>query len=160
MTRRQFLYDCSAAMAVLAACPVSGLARTANPVNSPGNNPGTFRCLTQISYSQLAAQINTPFRVFAPSGRVVELTLLKAPLAPPSPIVPGRRLPGDFGNENFSLIFSGSRHELLPEAIHRFEHDQLGGFDMYLGQIGARNSEQVRYQSVFNRPVGGILAGS
>ena len=60
MTRRQFLYDCSAAIAVMAACPVSGLARTANT----GNSPGKFQCLTQISYSQLAAQIlDTPFRV-------------------------------------------------------------------------------------------------
>lgn len=147
MTRRQFLCDCSAAMAVLVACPVSGLAGTANTAR--------FRCLTQISYSQLAAQINTLFRVYAPSGRVVELRLLKAPLAPPSPIVPGRRPPGDFGNEKFSLIFTGRRDESLQDAIHFFEHDQLGGFEMYIGQIGAKNLEQVRYQSVFNRPASG-----
>jgi hypothetical protein len=147
MTRRQFLYDCSAAMAVVAACPVSGLARMVNT--------GKFRSLTQISYSQLAAQINTPFRVYAPFGRVVELTLLKALLAAPSPIVPGRHLPGDAGNEKFSLIFSGPTDELLPAAIHSFEHDQLGRFDMYIGQVGTRDRERVRYQCVFNRPVSG-----
>jgi hypothetical protein len=146
MTRRQFLYDCSAAMAVLAACPISGLAGRANT--------GKFRSLTQITYSQLAAQIHTPFRVYAPSGRVVELTLLKAPLAAPSPLVLGRRPPGDAGNEKFSLIFSGPRDELLSDAIHPFEHDQLGRFNMYIGQIGTRDPKRVRYQSVFNRPAG------
>ncbi len=156
MTRRHFLYDCSAAMAVLVACPVGGLARTANT----GNTTGKFRCLTQISYSQLAAQINTPFRVYAPSGRVVELTLLKAPLAPASPLVPGRRLPADAANEKFSLIFGGWRDESLQDAIHSFEHDQLGEFDMYIGQIGPRDQERIRYQSVFNRPMGGMLARS
>ena len=43
------------------------------------------------------------------------LTLLKAPLAPPSPIVPGRRLPEVMqATKIFSLIFSGPRQWLLP----------------------------------------------
>lgn len=146
MTRRQFLYNSSATMAVMAVFPAITSGKTANA-------GGNFRSLAQISYSRLAAQIHTPFRVFAPSGRVVELRLLKAPLTAPSPVAPGRRLPADAGNERFSLVFSGPRDELLPAAIHPFEHDELGRFDMYIGQIGTRDSERVRYQSVFNRPV-------
>lgn len=145
MTRRQFLYNSSAAMAALAAFPTSAFGKTANPQDS--------RSLAEISYSQLAAQIHTKFRVYAPSGRVVELRLLKAPLAAPSPVVPGRRPPADAGNEKFSLIFSGPPDELLPEAILLFDHDELGRFNMYIGQIGLRDLERVRYQSVFNRPV-------
>ena len=153
MTRRQFLYNSSSAMAVLAVLPTSAFGKTANAGRD-------FRLLTQISYSQLAAQVHTQFRVYAPSGRVIELRLLKAPLTAPSPVVPGRRLPADAVNEKFSLVFSGPQDELLPEAIHLFEHDELGRFNMYIGQIGPRDSERVRYQSVFNRPVPGTQVQS
>jgi hypothetical protein len=145
MTRRQFLYNGSAAMAAMAVFPAIASDKTANA----GRN---FRSLAQIPYSQLAAQIQTQFRVYAPSGSVVKLKLLKAPLASPSPVLPGRRPPMDAGNEKFSLVFSGPRDELLPAAIHLFEHDELGRFNMYLGQIGLQDSGWVRYQSVFNRP--------
>lgn len=132
-------------MAAMAAFPASAFGRTANARSG-------FGSLSRISYSQLAAQIDTPFRVYAPSGRVVELRLLKAPLTARSPVVPGRRPPPDAGNEKFSLIFSSPQDELLPDAIHPFEHDELGRFDMYIGQVGPRDLERVRYQSVFNRP--------
>ena len=146
MTRRQFLYNGSAAMAVMAAFPAGALDKTANFGRD-------FRSLARISYLQLVAQIHTQFRVYAASGRVVELRLLKAPLTAPSLVVPGRRPPPDAGNEKFSLVFTGRRDELLPDAIHPFEHDELGLFDMYIGQIGPRDLERIRYQSVFNRPV-------
>lgn len=148
MTRRRFIYDCSAATVVMGVFPISAFSMTDNA----GRN---FRSLAQIGYLQLAAQIHTSFRVHASSGSVVELRLLKALLTTPSPVVPGRRPPGDAGNEKFSLIFSGPRDELLPAAIHPFEHDHLGSFNMYIGQIGTRDLERVRYQSVFNRPVSG-----
>jgi hypothetical protein len=64
----------------------------------------------------------------------------------------GHRLPGDAGYEKFSLIFSGPKEKLIPPAIYRFEHEQLGGFDMYIGQIGPRDMDRVRYETVFNRP--------
>ena len=144
MTRRQFLYHSSALIAVMAVFPTSAFDEMAN-----GRN---FRSLSRTSYFQLAAQINTQFRVYAPDGRVVKLRLLKAPLTAPSPIVPGRRPSADADNEKFSLVFSGPGDELLAEAIHLFEHDELGRFNMYIGQIGPRNLEWVRYQSVFNRP--------
>jgi hypothetical protein len=146
MTRRQFLYNGSAAMAVMTVFPTSAFAKTANAGRDP---------LARISYSQLAAQIHTQFRVYAPSGRVVELRLLKAPLRAPYPIVPGRRPPADAGNEKFSLIFIGPPDELIPDAIHPFEHGELGRFSMYIGRIGPRDSDRVRYQSVFNRPAPG-----
>jgi hypothetical protein len=145
MTRRQFLYNSSAAMAVLAAFPGIASGKTAN-------TGGNFQSMGQIGYSQLAAQIHTPFRVCTPSGRRIELTLLKAPLTAPSPLVPGRRPAADAANEKFSLVFSGPRDALLPAAIHPFEHDELGRFSMYIGPIGPQDSDRVRYQSVFNRP--------
>jgi hypothetical protein len=82
----------------------------------------------------------------------VELKLLKAPVAPPTPARPGHRPPGDAGNEKFSLIFSGPKEALLASAIHQFEHRHLGRFEMYIGQIGARDTDGVRYEAVFNQP--------
>ena len=83
---------------------------------------------------------------------MVELKLLKAPVAVSTPVTPGRRLPGDAGYEKFSLIFSGPKKEFIEPAIYRFEHAQLGRFDMYIGQIGPRDADSVRYETVFNRP--------
>ncbi len=105
-----------------------------------------------MDYALLARQVNTLFQVCSSSGRMVELTLFKAILAPPTPIIPGKCLPGDAGFEKFSLIFRGPKDELIESAIQQFEHGQLGRFDMYIGQIGVPDSESVRYETVFNRP--------
>jgi hypothetical protein len=146
-SRRQFLFDCSTAVAGLALVPMSAVRLTAM-------SDGGFQSLAQMSYPVLAGQINTVFRVRLSPLRAVELKLLKAPLAPPTPITQGKRLPGDAGNEKFSLIFSGPKDPLIEPAIHRFEHGQLGRFDMYVGQIGTQdNNGSVRYEAGFNRPV-------
>jgi hypothetical protein len=146
MTRRKFFFDCSTAVAALALVPMT-------PFNRLANSREDFRSLDDLSYPVLAGQINTPFRVRLSPVHVVELTLLKATPAPPTRATPGRRLPGDFGNEKFSLIFSGPKDELLRPAVHRFEHGQLGRFDMYIGQVGTQDPRRVRYETVFNRPM-------
>lgn len=144
-TRRKFLFDCSTAVAALAFAPLTSLGQS---VLAGGN----FHSLEQMSYPVLAGQINTVFRVRVSPQRVVELKLLKAPLARVTPSVPGRQAPGDAGNEKFSLIFSGPKETLLTSAIHQFEHRQLGRFEMYVGQIGTEDTESARYETVFNRP--------
>ena len=132
-------------MAALAVVPVSGFARPA----APGR---PLRSLAQISYADFASQINTAFRVCVAPGNFVELTLLKAPLAPTTPIVPGRRLPGDADHEKFSLILRGRTDVPLACGIHPFEHAQLGRFEMHIGPIGTAEVDGVRYQAGFNRP--------
>jgi hypothetical protein len=144
-SRRKFILDCSAFMAVLAVTPISSFSR-------PATSDGGFQSLEQMSYPVLAGQVNSTFRVCIAPRQVVELKLLKAPLAPSTPVRPGRPLPGDAGHEKFSLIFSGPKHTPLPSAIHRFEHEQLGRFDMYVGQIGIQHTGRVRYEAGFNRP--------
>lgn len=105
-----------------------------------------------MSYPVLAGQVDTLFRVQLAPRQVVELRLLKAPLARPSSTRPGRRPPGDAGNEKFSLVFSGPQDRLIAPGIHQFEHAALGRFEMYLGQIGTQDPHRVRYETVFNRP--------
>ena len=151
ITRRNFLFGCSTAVGALTLAPFSSIGTSARP-------GAGFQSLDQISYPLLAGQINTLFRIRLSSGRTVDFKLLKAPLAPSTPVRPGRRLPGDAGNEKFSLIFSGPKDELVEPAIYRFEHEQLGRFDMYIGQIGTRDRDCVRYETVFNRPA--VAAGA
>jgi hypothetical protein len=151
-TRRKFLRDCSTVVAALALAPLSSLGRS---VLAGGN----FQSLEQMSYLVLAGQINTLFRVRVSPRQVVELKLLKAPLARATPSVPGRRAAGDAGNEKFSLIFSGPKETLLASAIHRFEHRQLGRFEMYIGQVGTQDATSVRYEAGFNRPAPAASSG-
>jgi hypothetical protein len=144
-SRRKFIFDCSAVVAALTVVPISSF-------NQRATSGGGFQSLEQMSYPVLAGQVNSTFRVCIAPRRVVELKLLKAPLAPSTPVRPGRPLPGDAGHEKFSLIFSGPKDQLIESAIHRFEHEQLGRFDMYVGQIGTQDTGRVRYEAGFNRP--------
>jgi hypothetical protein len=141
-TRRKFLFDCSASVAALALAPIGVMAVPSRGIQS----------LEQLTYPALAAEVNTTFKVRPSSGQVVELTLLKAPLARPTPARPGGRPPGDAGHEKFSLIFSGPKNIPLESAIHRFEHSRLGRFEMSISEIGAVDQDCVRYEAVFNRP--------
>ena len=95
--------------------------------------------------------IGTIFRVRLSSGAVVDLKLLKAPLSPSTPVLAGHPLPGDAGYEKFSLIFNGPKNHLIQSAIHHFEHEELGRFEMYAGQIGTMDDD-IRYEAGFNRP--------
>lgn len=108
--------------------------------------------VSRLNHAVLSQQINTLFKVRLDDGQVVNLTLLKAPLAQTRTAV-GRKPPGDANHEKFSLIFSGPKDGLLASAIHRFEHRELGRFEMHLGQIGMPGADGLRYEAVFNRPV-------
>jgi hypothetical protein len=147
-SRRKFIFDCSTAVAAFSFLPMSSFCR-------PAISGGCYQSLDGMSYPVLAAQINTLFRVRFSTLQTVELKLLKAPLAPSTPIMSGRRLPGDVGYEKFSLIFVGKKNTLLPSAIHRFEHEELGRFEMYIGQVGTTDTDDVRYEAGFNRPAPG-----
>jgi hypothetical protein len=148
-TRRTFIFTCAGAAMALGLAPMTTIHASAGVY-------GTFRPLGNLDYVTLAGQVNTQFQVRLASGQTISLKLLKAPLARPTSIMPGRRLSGDSGNEKFSLIFSGSKDHLLEPAIHQFEHGHLGRFEMYIGQIGTCDPDAVRYETVFNRPTASV----
>jgi len=143
-SRRRFVLNLSAVAGTFAAAPI-GFAAANNPRQAKPSP-------TPLSYAAFAAQIGSSFRVAGPSGEVVELRLEKVQLAPRSTSAPGRRPPLDANNERFSLILTGPDTSPLPAAIHRFEHSELGRFEMYFGEIGLRNSNCIRYEAVFNQP--------
>jgi hypothetical protein len=147
-TRRSFLIDCSVTMAALTLVPAGSASVT-------GFLDAGHRSLGQITYAALASQVNTVFRVRLSSARTVALELLKAPVALPTHVRPGRRAFGDAGNEKFSLVFSGPEDEWIESGTHHFEHSHLGGFEMFISPVGRRDIERVRYEAVFNRPPNG-----
>jgi hypothetical protein len=107
--------------------------------------------LDQLSFSELAAQVNTRFRVYATPARVLELELVEASLDPKRP-QRGGRPPLDADYEKFSLIFCGLRGEFLDQKILKFEHDQIGRFELLVLPIFTRKPDKMDYQAVFNRP--------
>jgi hypothetical protein len=144
-SRRKFIFDCSAFMAALAVDPISSFSQ-------PATSGGGFQLLEHISYPELADQVNSIFQVRISAWQMVELKLLKAPFVPAAPVTSGKQFPGDAGYEKFSLIFRGHSRTLLPSAIHHFEHEKLGRFEMYIGQVGTTDNDDVRYEAGFNRP--------
>ncbi|HEY5885872.1 MAG TPA: hypothetical protein VIT88_14375 [Pyrinomonadaceae bacterium] len=52
--------------------------------------------------------------------------------------------------EQFSIIFRGPLDHALPQGIHRFRHDQMGEFDLFIVPI-KRGAEAYQYEAVFNR---------
>ncbi len=107
--------------------------------------------IDRMSFPELAAQVNSKFRVYATPARVVELELVEASLDPKRP-QHGRRPPLDAEFEKFSLFFSGRRSELLEQKALTFEHGQLGRFELLVLPIFTRNPDRIKYQAVFNRP--------
>lgn len=110
------------------------------------------RSLNEITCAALAGQLNTPFRIQAALGRTVMVTLAEVKIRGDKPRKAGRRSPQDAGNERFSLIFSGSRGELLEQNTYRFEHQTLGRFDLFIVPIFTRDPDRIDYQAVVNRP--------
>ncbi len=57
--------------------------------------------------------------------------------------------PGEGRGRPFSIVFRGPGDILLPQAIYRVEHDQIGTFDLFIVPIG-RDTAGLRYEAVFN----------
>ena len=54
------------------------------------------------------------------------------------------------GLHNFSIFFRGSHDDHLRQNTYRFEHPQLGNFDLFIGPAGTSGTLKL-YEAVFNR---------
>ena len=143
-SRRAFLAGFSTAAAVVLASPVRALGRSFDSGRRASS-------LDELTFSDLAGQVRTRFRVHAGRGRAVELELMRATLDPKRPQHGSQPAP-DADNERFSLFFCGRRDECLDGKPLKFEHDQLGSFELVVLPIFSGNTDQINYQAVFNRP--------
>jgi hypothetical protein len=80
------------------------------------------------------------FLVSVPDG-VVELTLIEACVLS-ARVHAGRREP-------FSVVFLGPQDRRLFQGIHKFEHEELGSFEMFIVPI-APVEQGPRYEAIFN----------
>ncbi len=94
--------------------------------------------LTLASFSDC---LGTPFRLDASEALSLELTLIEAE---------GTRfaLRPD-GSPPFSLIFRGPMRPILPQKIHRLDHEMLGVLELFMVPIGSDHTGMC-YQVIFN----------
>jgi hypothetical protein len=52
--------------------------------------------------------------------------------------------------ELFSLLFRGPQAPRASQGNYRFEHEKLGGFDLFMTVIGA-DEEGTTYEVIFHR---------
>jgi hypothetical protein len=135
--RRQFLWTCSVLTLSAGLAPA---ARWTSP------SPVREAALDQLTFTGFSAQVGTLFRLAHGAGPA-SLKLVEAKTLPSHP--PAE----DAGNEKFSLLFTGSKDRSLAQNTHRFEHAELGTFEMFIVPIGHQDSSRIYYEAVFNRPV-------
>jgi len=104
--------------------------------------------LDQLSLEKLSALVQTKFRVHLDAARQVEFDLVEATACRGNP--DDGAAAGGLRQESFSLLFQGPPTPLLPQQTYRFEHDQIGEFDLFIVPVG-RDAVAIQYQVVFNR---------
>jgi hypothetical protein len=82
------------------------------------------------------------FRVLCDDGSTLELELVS--------VTPGPVAPNDShrGRVPFSIVFRGALEPVLPQRTYRFEHDELGSFELFIVPIGP-DAAGMRYEAVF-----------
>jgi uncharacterized protein DUF6916 len=92
-----------------------------------------------LTYENFATNLNTMFRIYVSEHQTIEAVLSEVSEHLLSP-----------GQERFSLVFRAPNQPFLPQGMHRFEHDQIGSFDLFIVPIG-RDDQRTQYEAVFNR---------
>jgi hypothetical protein len=95
--------------------------------------------LHTLNSKSFVEQLHTRFTVRAGEAapQTLELIEVSAPPTPPN-------------IEFFSLHFRGPIAPRLQQHIHRFEHEKLGTFDLFLTVIGA-DEASTTYEVIFHR---------
>ena len=130
-TRRDFITQGSWALAAASLTPITALAT---------GGSGRRSAALPLDYRTFAALVNTRFRAFAlTGGRSTDLVLTQV-----------TEQASDVGGECFSLLFRGPLKRPLGQATYAFDHQALGGFDMFIVPKPA-DRLGCYYEAVFNR---------
>jgi hypothetical protein len=95
--------------------------------------------LNELPRDTFARQLNTQFRVERQDGGTVILDLVEA-----------GEVRSLAGFESFSIVFRGTLGAFLPQAMHHFNHDELGAFELFIVPI-RQDAHGFYYEVVFNR---------
>ncbi len=93
--------------------------------------------------STFSGCVGDPFRLLCDDGSILDLELVEA--------TPDSVRPSDAKRqrEPFSIVFRGPLEPLLPQRIYRFEHDELGSFELFIVAIGP-DEGRMQYEAVFS----------
>ena len=54
----------------------------------------------------------------------------------------------EISRQPFSIVFRGPGDVLLPQRIHKMQHDKIGSFELFLVPIGP-DEKGLRYEAIF-----------
>jgi hypothetical protein len=92
-----------------------------------------------LKHENFAAQLNTKFRVQDNDSKAVDLVLSEVSELKTSP-----------KQEQFSIVFRGPLEVFLGQGGRRFEHGEMGHFDLFIVPI-RKDDDGFYYEAVFNR---------
>ena len=111
--------------------------------------------LDTLSAAHFDAALRTHFHVHVESGAPVSLELTS--VIRQAPAVQHVGAADEPGMECFALIFNGPADRPLDQRTHRFAHEQLGVFDLFIVPVGVDHGAR-QYEAVFNRQPRSSLA--
>ena len=140
-SRKAFLKACGAALLGAHVEPLALLEAAAQP-SVPSERPlaaGGFR-LNDADARLFRPHLNSTFGVRSGDGTRVRLVLTEIVERPRTRNV-----------EQFSLIFHAPAGAAVADGVHVFEHQALGGFELFIVPIGSPNGRRTVYQACFSR---------
>jgi hypothetical protein len=150
-SRRKFLVGCSAFTVATVLAPAGVIA---DSVTLPGKSIS----VDELDYAAFSRHLNTRFQIHTTLGDGIDVSLAAVKTRPETNRRAGRRPLPDAEFEKFSLVFSGTRVEMLAQNIYTVEHAVLGRFELFLVPILTRNPARIDYEAIFNRPRVGSAA--
>jgi hypothetical protein len=94
--------------------------------------------LAALTLATFEPRVGEAFTLHADDEEKLALTLREATML-------GER-PG--GRDAFSVVFVGPSEPVLPQAIYRLRHDELGALEIFIVPI-AQDAEGTSYEAVF-----------
>jgi hypothetical protein len=147
MKRREFLgrlgwFGSAIALAGLARLePVWAL----TPVHQAAAGPRKEIMLNELTIGDFSPHLGGRFVLRINALQSIELELIEA-----TPLGRKGSRPSHLAQrEPFSIVFRASKGAALPQQIYHLEHEQMGGFDVFLVPIGM-DKDGLRCEAIFN----------
>ena len=101
--------------------------------------------LTGANFSKYLDQT---FQIVFDDHDPIPLQLREVQMTKLSPLDVRNRYTPEERRPPFSLLFRGPAQIILPQRLYRFDHTEMGAFDMFIVPIGA-DTDGVTYEAVF-----------
>jgi len=94
--------------------------------------------LSEITADDFSPHLNSTFRLTRDGRPDSDLTLIDV-----------RAVGKGNGRQPFSLQFTGTPGEVLPQHIYRISHDRMGVMDIFIVPVAA-TADHTQYEAIFN----------